>query len=585
MAIKGVNKLRLQAALTLLICLLCFGRLPAVYAQAPAQSASTTQSDDPIQRIRDEGLNRSRVMEIAWSITDLIGPRLTGSPGMKRAREWASARLTEWGLHDVHFESWGPFGRGWSVKRFSAELVAPQVFQVMALPKAWSPSTNGVVTGNVVYLDADDVASLERYRGKLKGAIVLFTAPRDLKPHFEPLATRRDEKELLALANRAEPELEQAFLEATRRRQAQQQPSPEFAARIRVARAQQFYPKKIQFLIDEGAAAAVEVSRAGDGGTILTEQAIVPVPLDSKDDALARRHQSNLWDKKPPANLPQITVAAEHYNRMVRMLQRGEELRMTLDLAVEFHDKDLMGYNTIAEIPGTDLKDEVVMLGAHFDSWHTGTGATDNAAGCAVMMEAVRVLKALDLKPRRTIRLALWEGEEQGLLGSTAYVKEHSGFLGDGTYSSLSESSLLQAEARRRGEQLNLTKRPAYEKISAYYNLDNGAGRIRGIGTNGNEELRPIFRRWLMPFGDLGASTVSAAGSGGTDHVSFYQIGIPAFQFIQDWLEYFTRTHHSNMDVFDRLQEEDLKQSAVIVAAFVYNTAMLEERLPRRPLK
>jgi hypothetical protein len=525
-------------------------------------------------------------MEIAWNITDLIGPRLTGSPGMKRAREWARARLTEWGLHNVHFESWGPFGRGWSVKRFSAELVAPQVFQVMALPKAWSPgTTTGGVTGKVVYLDADDVAGLEKYRGKLKDAIVLITAPRDLKPHFEPLATRRDEKELLALANRAEPEFEQAFLEATRRRQTQQQPSPEMAARIRAARAQQFYPKKMQFLIDEGAAAALEVSRAGDGGTIFTEQAIVPEPLESTDGALSRQNQPNPWDQKPPANLPQITVAAEHYNRILRMLQRGKELRMTVDLEVEFHDEDLMGYNTIAEIPGTNLKDEVVMLGAHFDSWHIGTGATDNAAGCAVMMEAVRILKALDLKPRRTIRLALWEGEEQGLLGSTAYVKQHFGFLGEGTYNSLSESSLLQAEARRRGKQLKLTKKPAYEKISAYYNLDNGAGRIRGISVNGNEDLRPIFRRWLMPFGDLGASTVSAAGSGGTDHVSFYQIGTPGFQFIQDWLEYFTRTHHSNMDVFDRLQEEDLQQSAVIVASFVYNTAMLEERLPRRPLK
>jgi len=583
-AIERIGKLKLQAALALLICSLCIGSFPALYAQAPGQSTTTIELDDPVQRIRDEGLNRSQVMEIAWSITERIGPRLTGSPGMKLAREWAKKTLIEWGLHNVHFEPWGPFGRGWSVVRVSVELISPQPTQIMAVPKAWSPGTAGAVTCKVVHLDADDLAGLERYRGKLKDAVVLFTAPRDLKPHFEPLATRRDEKELLSLANRAEPELEQAFLEATRRRQAQREPSPEMAARIRVARAQQFYPKKIQFLIDEGAAVALEVSRAGDGGTIFTEQAIVSVSLDSTNDALAMRNQPHLWDKKPLVNLPQLTIAAEHYNRLVRMLQRGEELRMKIDLAVEFHDEDLMGYNTIAEIPGTDLKDEVVILGAHFDSWHIGTGATDNAAGCAVMMEAIRILKTLDLKPRRTIRLALWEGEEQGLLGSTAYVKEHFGFLGDGKYKSLGESSLLQAEARRRGEQLKLTRKPAYEKISAYYNLDNGAGRIRGIGVNGNENLRPLFRKWLMPFGDLGASTVSAAGSGGTDHVSFYQIGIPGFQFIQDWLEYFTRTHHSNMDVFDRLQEEDLKNSAVIVAAFVYNTAMLDKMLPRRPL-
>jgi len=548
---------------------------------ANAQVASTVRAEwDVSARIRAEGLERSQVMRTASYLTNIIGPRLTGSPGLKRAREWTRANLTGWGLQNARLESWGPFGRGWSLKKFSAQVVAPEAFQLIAYPKAWSPGTNGAVTGDVVYLDAGDAADLEKYRGKLKGAIVLFTAPRELKARFEPLATRHDDNSLLALANRPDPELEQAFREAERKRQPQRQPSPEAEAFMKSFRARQFYPKKIQFLLDEGAAAALEVSREGDGGTIFTEQAIVPLPLNAKDNAAFDDSRPNVWDKYPPPNLPQITVAAEHYNRMAEMLRQGEKLKMTLDLAVEFHDEDLMGYNVIAEIPGADpkLKDEVVMLGGHLDSWHTATGATDNAAGCTVMMEAVRILQALNLKPRRTVRIALWDGEEQGLFGSKAYVKQHFGFLGDGSEASIREALI-------RGEKPKLTAKPEYEKISAYFNLDNGAGKIRGIGINGNEALRPVFRRWLMPFGDLGASTVSASGSGGTDHISFYRLGIPGFQFIQDWLEYGTRTHHSNMDTFDRLREEDLKQASVIVAAFVYNTAMMDERLPRQPIR
>ena len=549
---------------------------------ANAQIASTVPAEwDISAKIRVEGLERSQVMQTASYLTNVIGSRLTGSPGLKRARAWTRTKLTGWGLQNAHLESWGPFGRGWSLKRFSAQMVAPEAFQLIAYPKAWSPGTSGVVTGAVVYLESDDAAGLEKYRGKLKGAIVLFTAPRELKARFEPLATRHDEKSLLALANRPDPETEQTFREAERKRQPQRPPpSPETEALMKSFRARQFYPRKIQFLIDEGAAAALEVSREGDGGTIFTEEAFAPLPLEAKDDAASGDSRPNVWDKNPPPNLPQITVAAEHYNRIVEMLRRGEKLKMTLDLAVEFHDEDLMGYNVISEIPGTDpkLKDEVVMLGGHLDSWHTATGATDNAAGCAVMMEAVRIFQALNLKPRRTIRIALWDGEEQGLFGSKDYVTRHFGFLGDGTDASI-------REARIRGEKPKLTAKPEYEKISAYFNLDNGAGKIRGIGINGNEALRPIFRRWLMPFGDFGASTVSASGSGGTDHISFYRIGIPGFQFIQDPLEYWTRTHHSNMDNYDRLQEEDLKQSSVIVAAFVYNTAMMDERLPRQPIR
>ena len=544
---------------------------------ATAQVTTITKQNWEVSaKIRTEGLENSQAMQTAFHLTSIIGPRLTGSPGMKRAREWTQSKLNEWGLKNVHQESWGPFGRGWSVKQFSARVTAPQAFELIAYPKAWSPGTSGPITGNVVYVDAIDEKELEKYRGKLKGAIVLYTEPRQLEASFKPLAERYDDKELLLLANRADLETEQAYREVQRKIQPPQQSTQQMGM-SRSLKARLFYPKKIQFLVDEGAAAALEVSRDGDGGTVITEQAITPLPFDASPTAAFDGSQPNVWDKNPPKNLPQITIAAEHYNRMVKMLSHGEKIEMTLDAAVQFHEEDLMGYNVIAEIPGTDpkLKDEVVMLGAHLDSWHTATGATDNAAGCAVMMEAVRILQKLDLKPRRTIRIALWEGEEEGLLGSRAYVNKYFGFFGDGDYASINA-------ARRRGETLKLTTKPDYDKISAYFNLDNGGGKIRGWRTNGNEALQPIFRQWLMPFSDFGASTVSDGISGGTDHVPFYQIGIPGFQPIQDWLEYWTRSNHSNVDTFDRLQEDDLKQSSIIMAAFVYNTAMMDEKLPRR---
>jgi Zn-dependent M28 family amino/carboxypeptidase len=299
------------------------------------------------------------------------------------------------------------------------------------------------------------------------------------------------------------------------------------------------------------------------------------------------------WDKDAPKNTPQIVLAQEHYNRLVRMIQQGERPRMVVDLSVQFHDDDLMAYNTVAEIPGSDLKDEVVMLGGHMDSWHGGTGATDNGAGVSVAMEAVRILKALDLKPRRTIRIGLWSGEEEGLLGSRAFVTQHFGRSpanlfgppaagpaptpsrnGNGSNSSSSSSSGTNEAAPK----------PEYAKFQAYFNLDNGTGKIRGVYLQGNEAARPIFRKWLQPFREMGASTLTISNTGGTDHQSFDGIGLPGFQFIQDEIEYESRTHHSNQDVFDRIQAEDMKQAAVIMASFVYNAAMMDEKLPRKPV-
>ena len=556
---------RRRFAVALLVCSLlvpvfAVGQQPAP-TPAPSAQDKPAQEDpnDPIVRIKDEGMKRSQVMQTLEYLTDVIGPRLTASPGMRRANEWTRDRLTQWGLENARLEAWGPFGRGWTLKRFSAQVTEPQTIPLIAYPKAWSPGTKGQLSADVVYLDAKDEAGLEKYRGKLKGAVVLMTGPRELRANFTPLGDRLTEKELLELADAPEPG-------TVPRRRFQQTPDQRAQAA--------FAARKLQFATDEDAALLVETSR-GDGGTLFVQQASVPQPF-SESPSDTRRIQP--WDPRAPRMPAQIVVAAEHYNRMVRMIGQGAHLKMNVHLAVEYQDKDLMGYNTVAEIPGTDLKEEIVMLGAHMDSWHAGTGATDNAAGVAVAMEAVRILKALNLSPRRTVRIALWSGEEQGLLGSRAYVKQNFGTLGDG-----SRESMTAALAD--GRTLPLITKPAYEKFQAYFNLDNGTGRIRGVYLQGNEAARPLFRRWLLPFRDMGASTLSISNTGGTDHLSFDSIGLPGFQFIQDEIEYSTRTHHSNQDVYDRIQADDMQQAATIMAAFIYNAAMMNERLPRKPVK
>ncbi len=564
--------LRRYAAVALLSIL---GLSPnAVLAQQTAQSAPAVtiiQSADAIDRIKDEGMNRSQVMKTLSYLTDVIGPRLTASPNMKRANEWTRDEMTKWGLQNAHLEPWGPFGRGWSLKRFSAQVTEPQSIPLIAFPKAWSPGTNGTITGDVVYLNAKDEGELEQFKGKLRGAIVLTSGMREVKARFEPLSTRRDEKDLLGLADAPEPRggLRRMF-----------QMSPEQRA------AMTFGARKYQFLLDEGAAVAIDPSRIGDGGTIFVQSASVPQAIPSGPIGPNTRGISP-YDKSAPKMTPQLVIAVEHYNRLVRMIEAGEKVKMAVDLAVEFHDTDLMGYNTIAEIPGTDLKDEIVMLGGHMDSWHSGTGATDNGAGVAVGMEAMRIIQALGLKPRRTIRIALWSGEEQGLLGSRAYVAEHFGKMEVPT----SPASAGNGNGAATPAAPVLVTKPDYEKLSAYFNLDNGTGKIRGVYLQGNEGVRPLFRQWLMAFRDRpedktswGASTLSISNTGGTDHLAFDAIGLPGFQFIQDEIEYDTRTHHSNQDVFDRIQGDDMKQAATIMAAFVYNTAMLDQKLPRKPM-
>lgn len=550
---------------------------PAAPAVAQPQQSPTPAKDpnDPVERIKDEGMNRSQVMQTLSYLSDVIGPRLTASPGMKRSNEWTRDQLMKWGLQNAHLEAWGPFGRGWSLKRFSAQVSEPLSIPLIAYPKAWSPGTNGPLTAEVVYVDAKDEADLQRFKGKLRGAIVLTGKVRDVKAHFEPMGTRRDEKDLLTLADAPAP------TPGSGRR---------FSAEQRAA--QIFTMRKYQFFQDEGAALLVDASRAGDGGTIFVQSATVPQPVTEASYGPNAPRLIQSYDKTAPKIVPQLVVAVEHYNRIARMIEAGEKVKMTVDLAVDWQDVDPMGYNTIAEIPGSDLKDEVVMLGGHMDSWHAGTGATDNGAGVAVAMEAVRILQTLNLKPRRTIRIALWTGEEQGLLGSKAYVAEHFGKIETpaaaaatpptGTAASAAASAAAgPSPSPAPGV---LVTKPEYEKFSSYFNLDNGTGKIRGVYLQGNESVRPLFRQWLMPFRDMGAATLSIANTGGTDHLSFDAIGLPGFQFIQDEIEYDSRTHHSNQDVFDRIQADDMKQAATIMAAFVYDAAMRDEKLPRKPM-
>lgn len=565
------------------VAFLCAALMPTALFAQTATAPVYNAPKEVIDKIKDEGLNRSQVMKTISYMTDVIGPRLTGSPGLKRANEWTRDQLTSYGLQNGRLESWGPFGRGWTLKRFTAMVDGPTAFPLIAYPKAWSPGTDTLTpkpvatptskkgkntppptaptstayTGEVIHFNAQNEAELEQYKGKLKGKIVLVGAMRELKPEMEPQGTRRDEKNLLDLANAPDPN-------APRPAGVAPNPPGNFQQNF------QFASRRFRFLHEEGAAILIDVAGKGDGGTIFVSgaQAVQPATPTPGQPAMNVRTVG--------ATVPvQLTSTPEHFNRLVRMISAGEKPSMTVDLAVDFQDQDANAYNTVAEIPGTDKADEVVMLGGHLDSWHGATGATDNAAGCAVMMEAVRIIQALGLKPRRTIRIALWSGEEQGLLGSRAYVRQHLGYRGDGTTPQFGGGGQGAA-------QLALTKLPDYDKFAAYYNIDNGTGKIRGVYLQGNEKARPIFRQWLAPFKEMGANTLSSGNTGGTDHLAFDAVGLPGFQFIQDEVEYSTRTHHSNMDSYDRIQADDMKQMAIILAAFVYQTAMMDERFPRK---
>lgn len=497
-----------------------------------------------VSKIKKEGFNNSQVMDILSMLTDVYGPRLTNSPNYKRAAEYAKGSLEKWGLQNAHIDTWDEmFGRGWQLKKFSMQVISPSAAPLIAHPKAWSPGIKGTVQADVVYLDVKNEADLAKYKGKLKGKIVLFSLPTPIMPGFTPDATRFNDSTLLVMANSGGQE---AFM----------------GRRFRGAAApQNFTFMKWDLLQKEGALAVLEASPASrlEDGTITVSAATVPY---SNDVPFENRKSVRAADA--PKILPQIVVSGEHYNRMVRQIQKGESVKIQLELETEFTPA-ANGYNVIAEIPGTDLKDEVVMIGAHLDSWHSGTGATDNASGSAVVMEAVRILKALGVQPRRTIRIALWGGEEQGLIGSRNYVKRK---LGERLDKAFPYDSIQLTEEGK--------------KLSVYFNMDNGTGKFRGVYLQGNENARPVLRAWLKPFNKLGASTLTADNTSGTDHLSFDAIGIPGFQFIQDPIEYFSRTHHTSMDVYDKAIEADLKHNAVMMAAFAWLAAQRDEMFPRK---
>ncbi len=504
-----------------------------------APASDETVDAAAVAKIRDEAFNRSQVMSLMSWLTDVHGPRLTGSPVTRRAAEYTIAQLTSWGMTNPRLESWGPFGRGWTNDKFYAQVTSPVAFPVIGYPQAWTPGTKGLVTSDVIYVQIDSEADFAKYRGTLTGKIVALSPMRAVTPRFEPLASRRTDDELARME--AAP-LPTAGAPVGPRATASAPVTAQDSARVRQMDAQRAAQavavRRQAFIAEERVAAVLEPGR-GDGGTVFTNNG-----------------QSR--DPRTPYGTPLIVLAIEHYGRILRNLEKGVPVQMELDVTNTFYDDDLSSFNIIADIPGSDpqLKDEVVMLGAHFDSWHAGTGATDNAAGSAAMLEAVRILRATGLQPKRTIRIALWTGEEQGLLGSRAYVRKQFG-----------TRDSVAADAA---------------KFSAYFNLDNGTGAIRGVFEQGNTAAGPIFKAWMMPFADKGVKTVTHANTGGTDHLAFDGIGLPGFQFIQDDVEYGTRTHHSNMDTYERVQENDMKLNAAVIASFVYHAANRSALFPRK---
>jgi carboxypeptidase Q len=499
---------------------------------------------EAMARIRYEGFHDSKVMDFATGLMDSIGERLTGSPNVKRANEWTRDQLTAMGLSNAHLEPWGPFGRGWANQYVNARMTSPDVVTLIAYPKAWTPGTNGIVQGKCIRAIIEDKKDFDKYKGKLAGMIVILGADAEAKPITEA-PFKRDSDDDLAKLSEYQTATEHPPLSLA-----------DFIKRM------QFIKDLNQFFADEKVLAVIDHSRqTSGGGTVFVMS-------------------GGSYRSGQTTTVPQLTMALEHWTRIARLLQQKKEVSLELNVTNTFYDDDPMQYDTIAEIPGTDKKDELVMLGAHLDSWHAGTGATDNGAGTIVMMEAVRILKALDIKPRRTIRIGLWTGEEQGLLGSLGYVEHHFG-----SRPRMDEPVMKDSPTLLRREAGEVTVKPEQAKVSAYFNVDNGSGKIRGVYLQENEAVAPIFESWMKPFRDLGMTTLTMRNTGGTDHLSFDAVGIPGFQFIQDPLDYETRTHHSNMDVYDRLQPEDLKQAAVVVAGFVYDAAMRDQMLPRKPLE
>jgi carboxypeptidase Q len=508
----------MRKQIQLLIYLFLFISFP-VLAQEPVDL-------ETVYKIKQEGFNNSKVRENSQVLTDFIGPRLSGSTNIKRSHQWLKNKLEEYGLENIQIEPWGEFGKGWETEKSYVAMTVPYYQPLIATPKAWTPGTNGPVESEVILLKIKSDSDLEKYRGKLKGKIVAVPSTAEVKTTFEAEAKRYTDEELVNLVSHPEIGTSSSYY------------SPERLTQYRTQR--ELNEKINKFLLEEEVAILIKGTR-GSFGTVF--------------HSTGGSYAANA----APA-LPELEMSLEHFGRITRLIETGKEVRLELEVKNKFLTDDLQGYNVIGEIVGTDkkLKPELVMLGAHIDSWHAGTGANDNAAGVIIMLEAVRILKEIGIKPKRTIRIAFWGEEEQGLYGSRNYITK---YFGD-----------PQNELK-----------PDHAKLSAYYNLDNGSGKIRGIYTQGNDALKNIFEAWFNPFHDLGAKTITNRNTGSTDHVAFDRVGLPGFQFIQDPIDY-DRGYHTNMDLFERLQIGDMMQASVIVASIVYHTAQRAEKLPRKPL-
>jgi len=510
-------------------------------------------------RIREEGLLHSHVMDYGSALADDIGPRLTGSPNLAKANAWTRDQLTAMGCVNAHLDDWGEFGMGWQQLNTWVRMTAPDTAVFIAQATPWSPPTSGPVTGDAVFVNIQTDDDFAKYQGKLAGKIVLLGDMRPVPPIDAALFERYTDQQLADIANYPVNNADGL--------------TPEIRERIRtMGQRMRLADKLVQFLADEKAAGVIRPSRdashgGGAGGTI----------FDDNGAAMGRTPYIRGHEMK----VPTVVMAIESYGRVFRLLQAHVPVSIEMDVEAKFTGDHEHGYDTVAEIPGTDpdLKDQIVMVGGHLDSWIAGTGATDNGAGTIVAMEVMRILNALHVQPRRTIRIALWTGEEEGLFGSRGYVKEH---FGSAPVSTAPDQAALPDFMRRASGPLEL--KPEQRQISAYFNLDNGSGKIRGVYLQENTLVAPIFTQWIEPLRDLGVTTITLRNTGGTDHLSFDAVGIPGFQFIQDPLDYETKTHHSNQDVYEHLQPGDLKQAATVEAIFVYNAAMRDQMLPRKPL-
>ena len=544
--------------------------LVAAFATLTPTTAHLLGAQEPvdattIERIKAEEMNRSQIMDLMSWLSDVYGPRLTWSPNLTRAGDWAMSEMKKWGLTNVHEERWSnPPGLGWENERFSLMATSPMPFIVEAVPQAWSASTKGTVTGPAVLAEAGCSDELRaQYAGKLKGAFVLTTPPLNRPVNaFDPTARRLSDSALTAMAA-AQPAAGRGGRGGGGRG------GPPAPARSPICQQ--------QFARDSAAAAAA--GRGGRGGFFgrgglnvgdtttlrwLETQGVAGILLGDVSHVGGDVGTNNGASRVAGApGVPTVHVAQESYGRIARMLEKKVPVTLALDMENKFFPQNTSSFNVIGEISGTDprLKDEVVMIGAHFDSWHSGTGATDNGAGSGVMLEAMRLLRALDLKPRRTIRIALWTGEEQGLLGSRAYVAQHFGTRDASGFHPTDEQ----------------------KRLAAYFNVDNGSGKIRGVYLQEIEAERPIFDAWMDPFKGMGMKTLTIDNTGGTDHLSFIGVGLPGFQFIQDPLDYGNVTHHTNQDVYERLQPDDMKFNAAVVASFAWQAAQRDEKLPRPP--